>query len=84
MFKWLFHILIFATSGKYQNKEKPLKRKGKLGLVSNMSEKITLLTRLFKAGAICIIQKREKSIRVGSHVFFFLIHCTDVRISDRM
>ena len=26
MFKWLFHILIFATnSGKYQNKEKPLK-----------------------------------------------------------
>ena len=33
MFKWLFHILIFATSsGKYQNKEKPLKRKRKLGL----------------------------------------------------
>ena len=26
MIKWLFHILIFATSGKYQNKEKPLKR----------------------------------------------------------
>ena len=26
MFKWFFHILIFATSGKYQNKEKPLKR----------------------------------------------------------
>ena len=26
MFKWLFHIFIFATcSGKYQNKEKPLK-----------------------------------------------------------
>ena len=33
MFKWLFHILIFATSsGKYQNKEKPLKCKRKLGL----------------------------------------------------
>ena len=33
MFKWLFHILIFATSsGKYQNKEKPLKRQRKLGL----------------------------------------------------
>ena len=36
MFKWLFHILIFATndgSGKYQNKEKPLKRQRKLGLM---------------------------------------------------
>ena len=33
MFKWLFHILIFATSsGKYQNKEKPLKRQRKLRL----------------------------------------------------
>ena len=32
MFKWLFHILIFATSGKYQNKEKSLKRQRKLGL----------------------------------------------------
>ena len=39
MFKWLFHILIFATndgSGKYQNKEKPLKRQRKLGLDINM------------------------------------------------
>ena len=27
MLKWLFHFLIFAnSSGKYQNKEKPLKR----------------------------------------------------------
>ena len=36
MFKWLFHILIFATSGKYQIKEKakPLKRQRKLGLIS--------------------------------------------------
>ena len=35
MFKWLFHILIFATnSGKYQNKEKPLKRQRKLGLIT--------------------------------------------------
>ena len=34
MFKWLFHILIFANvSGKYQNKEKPLKRQRKLGLI---------------------------------------------------
>ena len=33
MFKWHFHILIFAISGKYQNKEKPLKRQRKLGLV---------------------------------------------------
>ena len=33
--KWPFHILIFATdSGKYQNKEKPLKRK--LGLTPGM------------------------------------------------
>ena len=31
MLKWLFHILIFATNGKYQNKEKPLKRQRKLG-----------------------------------------------------
>ena len=30
--KWLFHILIFATSGKYQNKEKPIKRQRKPGL----------------------------------------------------
>ena len=36
MFKWLFHILIFATSGKYQNKEKPLKRQRKLGLLLSM------------------------------------------------
>ena len=36
MFKWLFHILIFATSGKYQNKEKPLKRQRKRGLYSDM------------------------------------------------
>ena len=36
MFKWLFHILIFATkdgSGKYQNKEKALKRQRILGQV---------------------------------------------------
>ena len=34
MFKWLFYIMIFATNkfGKYQNKEKPLKRQRKLGL----------------------------------------------------
>ena len=35
MFKWLFHILIFATndgSGKYQNNEKPVKRQRKLEL----------------------------------------------------
>ena len=37
MFKWLFHILIFATSGKYQNKEKPLKRQRKLGLYSSVN-----------------------------------------------
>ena len=37
MFKWLFHILIFATgSGKYQNKEKSLKRQRKLGLLRPM------------------------------------------------
>ena len=38
MFKWLFHISIFATndgSGKYQNKEKPLKCQRKLGLVGS-------------------------------------------------
>ena len=37
MFKWLFHILIFATSGKYQNKEKPLKRQRKLGLINGLT-----------------------------------------------
>ena len=36
MFKWLFHILIFAICGKYQNKEKPLKRQRKLGLVQQV------------------------------------------------
>ena len=40
MFKWLFHILIFATSGKYQNKEKPLKRQRKLGLVLLKMKKV--------------------------------------------
>ena len=35
MLMWLFHILIFAT-GKYQNKEKPLKRRRKLGLPSTV------------------------------------------------
>ena len=42
MFKWLFHILIFApndSSGKYQNKEKPLKRQRKLGLACRLWEK---------------------------------------------
>ena len=37
MFKWLFRILIFATNGKYQNKEKPLKRQRILGLSYIMS-----------------------------------------------
>ena len=32
MFKW-FSIFCFFASGKYQNKEKPLKRQRKLGLV---------------------------------------------------
>ena len=44
MFKWLFNILIFATSGEYQNKEKPLKRQKKLGLIGNQ----------YKAWNICI------------------------------
>ena len=39
MFKWLFHILIFATiSGKYQNKEKSLKCQRKLGLRTIMTQ----------------------------------------------
>ena len=37
MFKWHFHILIFATSGKYQNKEKPLKHQRKPGLGWSMT-----------------------------------------------
>ena len=36
MFKWLFLILIYGTSGKYQNKEKPLIRQKKLGLILPM------------------------------------------------
>ena len=32
-------VLIFATSGKYQNKEKPLKRQRKLGLPNAMLDK---------------------------------------------
>ena len=48
MFKWLFHILIFG-SGKYQNKEKPLKRQRKLGLwvtvtSPNIARPLTLRT----------------------------------------
>ena len=46
MFKWLFHILIIAYhdgSGKYRNKEKPLKRQRKLGLAS-----------LFAPLAVCV------------------------------
>ena len=37
MFKWLFHILIFATidgSGKYNNKEMPLKCQRKLRVMN--------------------------------------------------
>ena len=36
MFKWLFLILIYGTSGKYQYKEKPLIRQKKLGLILPM------------------------------------------------
>ena len=43
MIKCFFHILIFATSGKYQNKEKPLKRQRKLGLPSNVQEVVRCL-----------------------------------------
>ena len=45
MFKRLFHILIFATNGKYQNKEKPLKRQRKLGLMLNELEWLSLEAR---------------------------------------
>ena len=38
MFKCFFHILIFASSGKYQNIEKPLKRQRKFGLLSCETE----------------------------------------------
>ena len=42
MSKWLSHILIFAlTSGKYQNKEKPLKRQRKIGLVKTLLVRMT-------------------------------------------
>ena len=37
MFKWLFFILIFATSGKYQSVEKPLKHQRRLGLTLTMN-----------------------------------------------
>ena len=40
MFKWLFYILIFATSDKYQNIEKPQKRQRKLGLRSEETQVI--------------------------------------------
>ena len=36
MFKWLFHILIFATSGKYQTKENPLKHQRRLASILPM------------------------------------------------
>ena len=44
MFKWLFHIFTFATNvgnGKYQNKEKSLKRQRKLGLVLTVQKGMT-------------------------------------------
>ena len=46
MFKWIFHILIFATivvANIYQNKEKPLKRQRKLGL----DEDVLILALIF-------------------------------------
>ena len=43
MFKWLFRILIFAICGKYQNKEKPLKRQRKLGLGEDRHLKVVLV-----------------------------------------
>ena len=51
MFKWLFHILIFATNicGKCQNKEKPLKRQRKLGLHDTM-------LYLFAHGVVDVMQ----------------------------
>ena len=58
MFKWLFHILIFATSGKYQNKEKPLNRQRKLGLVWYLIVSIPDLCPLFYLNGL-IIQKRD-------------------------
>ena len=46
MFKWLFHILIFATSsGKYQNKEKPLKRQRKFGLGGLILSKVSSINK---------------------------------------
>ena len=54
MFKWLFHILIFATndaSGKYQNKEKPLTRQRKLRLQNFVQKNISEigLNQMFNA-----------------------------------
>ena len=51
MFKWLFHILIFATnigSGKYQIKEKPLKRQRKLGLEFNKTDDERMLDYIYQ------------------------------------
>ena len=47
MFKWLFHILIFATnSGNYQNKEKSLNRQRKLGLSKPMMKRVIIMNVL--------------------------------------
>ena len=37
MFKWLFYFYVCHISGRYQNKEKPLKRQRILGLKEHIS-----------------------------------------------
>ena len=57
MFRWLFHILIFATnSGKYQNKEKSLKRLRRLGLTPGMDGG----SRKFRQG--CMLVKGPENV----------------------
>ena len=64
MFKWLFYVLIFATtSGKYQNKEKPLIRQRKLGLPSGLIEQTSIADEMphYAAFYMCLHSTHLKS-----------------------
>ena len=68
MFKWRFHILIFATNGgKYQNKEKPLKRQRKLGLYyMQLYNLITYITKMGIPGVPKHMKRFESLITFDS------------------
>ena len=75
MFKWLFHILIFAT--KYQNKEKPLKRQRKLGLALMVLYAPFPLCNMttFRKILLPLIQLRVQWCVFGQNICYLVTAC---------